>query len=214
MRNRLPISNPVPIRNRDSGLKKNIPLAWLMIIPTIGSTSMPPNCCASWNVLTLAEIKTFKIILNSTNIGITQNIRIIQVEFKNKITLKYGYAIIFTIMALMIKAIKEIPSVGMRDAKTFPRNRSLIEIGANNKVSNVFLSFSPTKLFDEVTIELMMATIKKNGIIIKVRKKYTNLYPIVGNPIRVLRISSFGKSLIKAIIGLSMSLAEVPTKSK
>lgn len=88
IRKRLPISRAAPIRNNDNGLKKNIPLAWLMMIPTIGSTSIPPNCWASWNVLTLAEIKTFKMILNRTNIGITQNIRIIQVELKYKITLK------------------------------------------------------------------------------------------------------------------------------
>jgi hypothetical protein len=171
IRNRLPISKAAPIRNNVNGLKKNIPLAWLMMIPTIGNTSSPPNCWASWNVLTLAEIKTFKMMLNSTNIGITQNINIIQVELKYKITLKYGYVITLTTIKLIIKAAKEIPKVGIREATTLPRNRSLIEIGANNSVSNVFLSFSPTKLFDEVTIEFIIATIKKKGIIIKVKKK-------------------------------------------
>jgi len=171
IRNRLPTSKTAPIRNNVIGLKKNIPLAWLIMIPTIGSTSIPPNCWASWNVLTLAEIKTFRMILNRTNIGITQNIKIIQVELKYKITLKCGYVITLTIIKLIINAANEIPNVGIKDANTLPRNRSFIEIGANNKVSNVFLSFSPTKLFDEVTIEFIMATIKKKGIIIKVKKK-------------------------------------------
>ena len=171
IRNRLPISKTAPIRNNVNGLRKNIPLAWLMMIPTTGSTSIPPNCWASWNVLTLAEIKTFKMILNRTNIGITQNIKIIQVELKYKITLKCGYVIILTIIKLMINAANEIPNVGIKHANTLPRNKSLIEIGANNNVSNVFLSFSPTKLFDEVTIELIIATIRKKGIIIKVKKK-------------------------------------------
>ena len=78
---------------------------------------------------------------------------------------------ILTIIELTIKPANEIPRVGIKEANTLPRNKSLIEIGANNNVSNVFLSFSPTKLFDDVTIELMMATIKKKGIIIKVKKK-------------------------------------------
>jgi hypothetical protein len=111
------------------------------------------------------------MILNNTNIGITQNIKIIQVELKYRITSKYRYVIRLTTIKLMIKAAKEIPKVGINEASTFPRNKSLIEIGANNNVSNVFLSFSPTKLFDEVTIELIMATIKKKGIIIKDKKK-------------------------------------------
>jgi hypothetical protein len=121
--------------------------------------------------LTLAEIKTFKMILNRTKIGITQNIKIIQVELKYKITLKYGYVITLTIIKLPINAANEIPNDGIKEANTFPRNKSLMEIGENNNVSNVFLSFSPTKLFDDVTIELIMATIKKKGIIIKVKKK-------------------------------------------
>ena len=76
-----------------------------------------------------------------------------------------------TTIKLTIKAAKEIPKVGINEASTLPRNKSLMEIGANNKVSNVFRSFSPTKLFDDVTIELIMSTIKKKGIIIKVKKK-------------------------------------------
>jgi len=59
---------------------------------------------------------------------------------------------------------------GMKDAKIFPRNNSLSDSGVARSASMVFLSFSPAKLSEAITLDTMSGIIKK-----KEAKKYLSI---------------------------------------
>ncbi|PMC37477.1 hypothetical protein CJ195_12050 [Bacillus sp. UMB0899] len=66
------------------------------------------------------------------------------------------------ITPLSIKLIKETPKAGIKDDKTLETNNSLTVIRANNKLSNVFLSFSPTRLFAAMA-DAVITGIRRNN---------------------------------------------------
>jgi hypothetical protein len=94
-------------------------------------------------------------MVNKVRIGDNQNTSKIQLVFGKIKPSKIGYVITVVMTPKMTKLPIVKTMVGTNAESTFPTNNSFTVIGANNRLSNVPLSFSPTKLLSAIIIELI-----------------------------------------------------------